>query len=396
MNERTTVIESDLNDERDELLVSDGEPSTEQPARQPAATPHRKRFGLALLSVLAIGATIWGARFVHQMLTHEKTDNAYVRGSIHTISSRVAGVVQEVLVEENSVVVAGQPLVKLDSRDLEIRRDEARVAIDQSDAQLEQATAQFADIEAQTRLADAQVTQAAAEVARQEANATKAGADLERASRLFTGPGSGVISRSDFDAVKASVQTTVAGVDAARASLAGARAGTESTRAKLQAAQAARDSALAQKRVAETKLKDAELQLSYATITAPVSGRISRKNIETGDHLQAGQALFALVEPQVWIEANFKETQLARMHAGQSVLITVDALPGRSFHGSIESFSPATGAQFALLPPDNASGNFTKVVQRVPVRIVFAPDSIAAAADKVRPGLSTIVTVDVR
>jgi membrane fusion protein (multidrug efflux system) len=396
MSNQTATIESDLKTSRAELPAPGAEPKASRPASAPTAAPRRKRFGLALLAVLMAGATIWGARVVHQMLTHEKTDNAYVRGSIHTISSRLSGVVQEVLVDENSVVTAGQPLVKLDSRDLEIRRDEARVAIDEINAQSGQVTAQLAEVEAQSRLSDAQVTEAAAQLAREEATSAKAAADLERADHLFNEHGNGVISRADYDAVKASLQTAVASADAARAALAGAQAVADSAKAKFQAARAACDAALAQKRVAETKLKDAELQLSYTTITAPAAGRISRKNVEVGDHLQPGQALFALVEPRVWIEANFKETQLARMRSGQPVEITVDAIPGRTFRGTVESFSPATGAQFALLPPDNASGNFTKVVQRVPVKIVFAPDSIAAVQDRVRPGLSTIVSVDVR
>src|SRR6202044_662103 len=140
----------------------------------------------------------------------------------------------------------------------------------------------------------------------------------------------------------------------------------------------------------EAAVRDAERELSYATIYAPTDGRIGNKNVEMGNRVQVGQALFALVEPEVWITANFKETQLKKMRVGQPVEFTVDSLGGRVFTGTVDSLSPASGSQFALLPPDNATGNFTKVVQRVPVKIVLDSESIRDVEDRLRPGLSTV------
>jgi membrane fusion protein (multidrug efflux system) len=383
MSDQTALSEDDFDVSLDEA-----------PKAAPVvATPRRSPLRIVLLASLGLAAVAWTAHFIYHAWTHEVTEDAYVTGSIHTVSPRLAGVVQEILVKENSTVTAGQPLVKLDSRDLEIRHDQARNALEQATAQLGQTAAQLSDAQAQERMATAQATAASAQIARDEANATKARTDLDRANQLFSQPSSGAISRSDLDSAKAGSQTTSASVDAARASFAAAQAAGESAKAKVQAAQAAHDAAAAAQHMAETSLKDSELQLSYTTIAAPTAGRISRKFVEVGDHLQPGQALFSLVEPEVWVEANFKETQLARMHPGQEVEMTVDAIPGHQFRGVIDSFSPATGSQFALLPPDNATGNFTKVVQRVPVKILFAPESLGSLREQIRPGLSTVVSV---
>ena len=155
----------------------------------------------------------------------------------------------------------------------------------------------------------------------------------------------------------------------------------------------AADAALSSARAA---LKDAERQLSYATIRATASGHIGNKNAEVGNRVRAGQTLAALVEPEVWVVANFKETQLGHMHPGMTAEISIDSLSGKTVEGTIESISPASGAQFALLPADNATGNFTKVVQRVPVRITFNPESLKGLEDAIRPGLSAVVSVKVR
>ncbi len=383
MSDQTALSEDDF-----DVSINDA-PKSAAVAAKPGRSPLR----VMLLAAAGMAALAWTAHFVWHAWTHEVTEDAYVTGAIHTISPRMAGVVQEILVQENSSVTAGQPLVKLDSRDQEIRRDQARNALEQATAQLGQTAAQLADAQAQEKMAAAQSAAASAQISRDEANATKARTDLDRANQLFCQPSSGAISRSDLDSARAGSQTTSASVEASRASFAAAQAAGESAKAKVRAAQAAYDAATSAQHMAETSLKDAELQLSYTTIIAPAAGRISRKFVEVGDHLQPGQALFSLVEPEVWVEANFKETQLAGMHPGQAVEMTVDAIPGHSFRGAIDSFSPATGSQFALLPPDNATGNFTKVVQRVPVKILFAPESLGSWSEQIRPGLSTVVSV---
>jgi membrane fusion protein (multidrug efflux system) len=296
-----------------------------------------------------------------------KTDNAFVAAHIHTVSARVAGTVKEVLVEENQTVPAGAVVARLDPRDFEVRRRQALAQVTQAGAQAQQA--------------DAQIAQARAQTAREQARATKAKRDLDRAKALYEGT-AGAISRQEFEQAEAES-------DAAKAGLAAAESA-------LEAAGALATAAKAKQEVARANLADAELQLSYTEIVAPAAGRIGRKNLESGNRVQPGQALLALVEPEAWVTANFKETQLARMEPGQPVRIRVDALPGRIFQGRVESLSPASGAQFALLPPDNATGNFTKIVQRVPVKIAFDSRTMGGCEGRIVPGMSVVAEVKVR
>jgi membrane fusion protein, multidrug efflux system len=332
------------------------------------ATNHLpKRLFQVLTSLLVTAITAWyGYRWYEHARTWTRTDNAYVAAHIHTVSARVAGTVKEVLVEENQTVAAGSILAQLDSRDFEVRCQQAR--------------AQVAQAKAQSQQAEAQIALARAQIAREQARAVKARLDFERASALFEG-NSGAISRQEFDQAKAES-------DSAQAALQGAQSTLESANALLTAAQA-------QEQAAQAGLQDAVLQLSYTDIIAPAAGRIGRKNLEAGNRVQPGQPLLALVQPEVWITANFKETQLARMKPGQPVRVEIDALPGRVFPGRIESLSPASGAQFALLPPDNATGNFTRIVQRVPVKVVFNQDTLAGCADRLMPGMSAVVEAEV-
>jgi membrane fusion protein (multidrug efflux system) len=295
------------------------------------------------------------------------TDNAYVEGRIHQISARVAGTVLHVLADENQTVAAGTAIARLDKTDFELKR--------------QQATAQLAQAQAQLKQAAAQDAQARAQVSRERSRMAKAEHDLNRASSLYHGSG-GAISKQEFE----DAQTTC---DVANATVAAA----DSTH---EAAVALGAAAQAQVEVAETNLRDAEQQLSYTEIPAPATGRIGKRNIETGNRVQPGQALFALVEPESWIVANFKETQLARIKPGQTAEVRLDAFPGRTFAGRVDSVAPASGAQFALLPPDNATGNFTRIVQRVPVKIVLEAASVGDLKDGIVPGMSGIVEIKVR
>ena len=318
--------------------------------------------GLATFGICAgIGSVWW-----HNARMWVKTDNAYVMAHIHTVSSRVAGTVNEVFVEENQSVAAGSILASLDPGDLEVKR--------------EQVLAQLAQARAQQLQAEAQIAQAQAQVVHEQARATKATQDLKRAESLYQGV-AGAISKQEFDQAKAEADATEANVKAAESALGSANA----------LAAAAR----AQEEVAQANLREADLQLSYTKILAPTSGRIGKRNVETGNRIQPGQALLAVVQPDVWITANFKETQLAKMKPRQLVRVRLDAFPSRVFSGRVESLSPASGAQFALLPPDNATGNFTKIVQRVPVKIVLTDESLAGCEGRIVSGMSAVVEVKV-
>jgi membrane fusion protein (multidrug efflux system) len=331
-------------------------------------TPRVSRFTVQLVLLqLALLAAYLGYRWISSARGWVRTDNAYVAAHIHTVSARVAGTVEEVLVQENQWVSAGSLVARLDARDFEVKRQQALAQAGQAAAQVQQA--------------GALISQARAQVAREQARATKAKLDRERAETLYHGS-AGAISRQEFEQASADA-------DAAQAALQSAEAGLESAGAQAGAARA-------QAQVAQANLQDAELQLSYTEIRAPVAGRIGRKNLEVGNRVQPGQSLLALVQPDVWVTANFKETQLARVKPGQPVQVRLDAFPGRTFQGVVESLSPASGAQFALLPPDNATGNFTRIVQRIPVKVVLSAKAAHDCLDRIVAGMSAIVEVKVR
>jgi len=244
--------------------------------------------------------------YAYDAFTHEETDDAYVTGHLHNISSRINAVVTDVLVKDNQFVHEGDVLVKLDPSEY------------------------------------------LALVAAAKAQLAKAQADLDRQMPLVN---IHAISPQDVDATRST-----------------------------------RDVDLAQ-------LALAQLQIEYSTIKAPSSGIVGRKNVEIGNRVSSGQTLMVLVEPELWVVGNFKETQLAQMKVGQPARITIDSIPDKTFDAKVQSFSPATGNEFALLPADNATGNFTKIVQRVPVKLVFNPESTRGYEDRIRAGESAVVKV---
>ena len=336
------------------------EPDTETPVRPaprpstPAARPKSSRrtvfmvMGVVLLALIAFGARKWWFG-----RSHVSTDNAQVDGHIVPILPKVGGYVAEVRVEENHNVKAGDTLVVLDDRDL-------RARLAQTEADL---AALLATVSSRTR-----VGQAEAAVAQAQGNALKATSDLARIEPLAVQQ---VVSEQQLDAVRAAATAAQAQLASAQAALVGADA-------RVAAARAARD--------------QAALQLSYTRVVAPSSGVVSKKTVELGQLVQPDQPLMTVVPlDDVWITANLKETETADVTPGDSADITVDAYKGQHFRGHVESLSPATGAMFSLLPPDNATGNFTKVVARVPVRVRL--DSAIDPAHPLRPGMSAVVTI---
>ena len=307
--------------------------------------------GVALLGLLGFGAKRWWfAR------SHVSTDNAQVDGHIIPILPKVGGFVAEVRVRDNQDVKAGVTLVVLDDRDFRSR-------LAQTEADL---AALLATVSSRTR-----VGQAEAAVAQAQANALKAHADLARMEPLAL---QDIVSAQQLDAARAAAAAADAQLASSQAALVGADA-------RVAASRAARD--------------QAALQLSYTRITAPATGVVSKKTAEVGQLVQPGQPLMAVVPLQdVWVVANLKETETADVTPGDPAEISVDAYPGRRFRGQVESLAPATGAKFSLLPPDNATGNFTKVVQRIPVRVRLAGP--ADPAHPLRPGMSAVVTIQTK
>ena len=388
--------------EEEKTAVAEEAPRVDRPlddGQKPAApTPVKKKRGPVFwLVVVALGAGAlwWTASFIHHALTFEETDDAYVNGHVHQIAPRVAGAVTEVLVDENRTVKAGQALARIDPLEYEIALHRTQAMLAQAKAEEGRSRAAVAQANAQVAQMEAQVAQAAAQVSRAGSQLDTASTDFSRNSKLYNSD-QRAIAKSEVDTTKGGFDAAQAALDAAKANLAGVKSNVTAAQAQVESAQAALDAARATVAASEAAVRDSERELGYATITAPVDGRVGNKNIELGNRVQIGQALYALVQPDLWVVANFKETQLTRMRAGQPVDVAVDAVGGKTFTGKVDSISPATGAQFALLPPDNATGNFTKVVQRVPVKIVLDPESVRGYEDRLRPGLSAVVNVRVR
>ena len=319
----------------------------------PAASPGgRRRTVFLIMGVVLLGLVGLGARRWWFNLSHVSTDNAQVDGHIIPILPKVGGFVALVRTDENRQVQAGDTLVVLDDRDY-------RVRLAQAEADLAVALAGVSN--------KARVGQAEAQVAQAEANARKAHADLDRMLPLAQ---QDIVSKQQLDGAQAAAAAADAALAAAQAALAAADA-------RVAAARAGRD--------------QAALNLSYTRISAPSSGVVSKKSVEVGQLVQPGQPLMSVVPLEdVWITANLKETEVQDVKPGDHVDFTVDAYPGARFTGRVESLSPATGARFSLLPPDNATGNFTKVVQRLPVRI--RPEK-HDPAHPLRPGMSVVVTI---
>ncbi len=319
------------------------------------AAPPRPRRPIAFI-VLALALVVLGSAGVRRWLwgrTHVSSDNAQVDGHVVPILPKVGGFVAQVRVEENQQVNAGDTLVMLDDRDFR-----SRLAQTEADY-----AAALAGVSSNTR-----VGQAEAAIRQAEANARKAHADLDRLLPLAEQE---IVSKQQLDGVQAAAAAADAQVAATQAALAAADA-------RVAAARAARD--------------QAALQLSYTRITAPRSGIVSKKTVEVGQLVQPGQPLLSVVPlDDIWVVANLKETEVEDVNPGDVADITVDAYPGLHVAGHVESLSPATGAKFSLLPPDNATGNFTKVVQRIPVRIrLDRPNDLQRP---LRPGMSVVVTV---
>jgi membrane fusion protein (multidrug efflux system) len=351
---------------------------------RPEAQTRRRWLPFIIVGLIVAAAATWGVRRYVWGLHHESTDNAQVDGHITTIAPRVQAFVSRVLVDDNQHVKAGDTLVVLDARDLKVK-------LQQAEADLANATASAGNdrragqARAQLAWSRAQEASARATVASAEAGFKKAAADLERIRGLAANK---IVPAQQLDAAQAEYDAAVAGLESARKQ---AAAGAD----QVVMYGAALSGAGARLEAAQSAVDNARLQLSYTYILAPTDGVIARRSAEVGALVQIGQTLMSLVPNRgLWVTANLKETQLDNIRVGDAATFTVDAYGGHVFHGHVESLSPATGARFALLPPDNATGNYTKVVQRVPVRI--AVDDQPDPAFPLRPGMSVVPTITTR
>ena len=340
-----------------------------RPAAEPAVTPAPRRSSL-VPRIVAGAALVVIAVFVRQWLVSRgtvSTDNAQVAGHVIPVLPRVSGVVTDVRVIENQPVREGDVLVKIDDRDAHVRLAQA-----EADLQKEVANAG----------SSGRVGQAMAQLAGARANAEQARATDERAQadlqRMQTLAARNIVSVQQLDAAQAAARASAAQVHAADEQVLASEAALRGADARVASARATRD--------------QADLMLSYTTLASPASGVVSKKSVEVGQMVQAGQPLLAVVPlDDVWVVANLKETEIRGVQPGARAEITVDSYPGRRFRAHVESVSPATGATFSMLPPDNATGNFTKIVQRIPVRVRL--DGPVDPAHPLRPGMSAFVRV---
>ena len=371
-------------------------------------------FVLILAGIAVAGYKVWV-----YLDSYESTDDAQIDGDIFLITSRIAGTVKAVYVQDNQTVKAGQLLVELDPRDYDVALEQARASLAESRTQVlaarpnvpittvttettvSTAAADLATAQAQLAAAQRDYESAVADTRKSQANNLKAQADLMRYSQLAA---KDEISQQQFDQAKAAADAAAADVDAKRATAEAGARNIEEAQARVQEAQTrqaeaqsnrpqqiAMQNATVQSRqasadVQRTRVDQAQLQLSYTKIVAPIDGVVGKKNAEPGQQVSPGQQLMVDVPlSDLWVTANFKETQLKRMKPGQHVTIHVDAYD-RDYSGYVEDLAGASGAKFSLLPPENATGNYVKVVQRIPVRIQF--DKEQDPNHMLRPGMS--------
>jgi membrane fusion protein (multidrug efflux system) len=391
--------------------MAEGAQDTQARPRGPLASLRGGgRARTALLVVVAIVVLVALALSWRHYTVRESTDDAQIDAHVSPVAARVGGTVLEVLVNDNQRVEKGALLVRVDPRDYQVAlaRAQADLAENEATARAARTTvpltsattnAQETGADSEVAGAEARLAAARAQLKEAEARERQTAADVERFKPLLA---KDEISRQQFDLAAMAADAAHAGREAAAAAASGAENAVAASRARLTQARTGREqvaivdaraaSSAAKADMARATVEQAALNLSHAEVRAPIAGVVSRRTVEVGQVVQPGQPLLALVDLEdVWVTANFKENQLAAIRPGQPVTIAVDAFGGRKYRGRVDSISAATGARFSLLPPENATGNYVKVVQRVPVKIVLDPGQ--DPEHRLRPGMSVAPTV---
>jgi membrane fusion protein (multidrug efflux system) len=331
----------------------------------------------------------FGLGYLFDVLTHESTDDAFIAAHVVSIAPRISGQVAAVHVLDNEMVRSNELLVEIDPADYATTAAQKQSSADASEANYKTMLAALDLMAVKVATAQATADQSKADADAAEATDARAQADFKRNQELRT---QNTISAQEFDAAQDAVKEADANLIAARQKAVADVSRINEAKATQAATEASVGMALALFRQAQTTVQSAQLDLSYTKIFAPCDGRVTRKAIETGNYVQVGQQLMSIVPPEIWVVANFKESQLKKMKPGQLVSVAIDALGGKTFRAHVDSVQAGSGAAFSLLPPENATGNYVKVVQRVPVKILF--DEALPADHVIGPGLS--VTPDVR
>ncbi|MFT3784632.1 MAG: HlyD family secretion protein [Tepidisphaeraceae bacterium] len=360
-----------------------GPPKPDAPPRSESAPIEEKRnkpwkkvaIVAGVVAVLVLIGAVIVPTYLHS-LAWQSTDDAFIDGQVVNVAPKVSGYVDELLVTDNQHVKAGDRLLHIDPRDYQARLDAANAEWRSAQAQLEQ-------VKRNVEVLNANVAAADAEVKASQANAENAKQQAERIRNI----GAEAASGQERTSAVAQERSTAADVVAKQGRL-------QAAKAQLDTNDAAVKSAEAQVNLARTRVDQAQLDLSHTWVVAPMAGKVTRRSVEKGDYLQPGQQLLAIVPDDVWVTANYKETQLNTIRVGQPAVVRVDAYGGREFKAHVDSIQSGTGARFSLLPPENATGNYVKVVQRVPVKIVFdedLPEDLTIA-----PGMSVVPEVKVK
>lgn len=362
-----------------------------QPERLVAEAPKKKSkvFIIVLLLLVIAGGWFGISKYLYG-LHHEDTDDAQLEANISPVIPRVSGFVKEVRVKDNQMVKKGDTLFILDDRDLALKVQQAEAALATAESNLSAAQATTNASKAIISSTQAGISTADAQIEEAKVTVWRATQDYERYANLIKDH---TITQQQYEQALAAKQTAERQLQVLvqQKNQVAQQTNTVSSQSNATSSQIGVASAIIKQR--QVDVADARLNLSYTVVTAPATGLASKVNVQEGQLLQPGQSLFSIVlSNDIWIVANFKETQFEKMRIGQKVTVNVDAYPGHSFDATLTSFSPATGSRFALLPPDNASGNFVKVVQRLPVKIEFTNPS-DSLVKQLKPGMNVAVDV---
>jgi membrane fusion protein (multidrug efflux system) len=332
----------------------------------------------------------FGLDYLFTFMTHESTDDAFIAAHVVSIAPRISGQIATVHVLDNEMVHSNELLVEVDPADYATTSAQKQASADAQEANYKTVLAALDLMAVKVATAQATADQSKADADAAEATDTRAQADFQRNQVLRT---QNTISAQEFDAAQDAVKEADANLVAARQKAVADVSRINEAKATQTATEASVGMALALFRQAQTAVQSAQLDLSYTKIFAPCDGLVTRKQVETGNYVQIGEQLMSIVPPEIWVVANFKESQLRKMKPGQPVTVEIDALGGKTFRAHVDSVQAGSGAAFSLLPPENATGNFVKVVQRVPVKILF--DDALPADHTIGPGLSVTPSVQV-
>ncbi|HEA29493.1 MAG TPA: HlyD family secretion protein [Leeuwenhoekiella sp.] len=349
-----------------------------------------KKFIIIVSTLVLLGVVYGGYKYIHS-LSHEGTDDAQIRANMTPIIPHVSGYLNKVYVSDNQKVQQGDTLFVIDDQDYQVQLEQAKANLAAAESQVSVSKASIGSYQANAVASRAQVSSAGQSIATAKVKLRRASNDFDRYKNLYANHS---ITAQQFEQAEADMQEAENQLQMLKSQERATTSQSNAARSQTEISEKQVAVADAKVKAAQAQLDAAQINLGYTVVTSPIDGQLSNVDIQEGQYVGPGQALFYLVNSKnKWVIANFKETQLTDMNLGQKVGIDVDAYPGTEFEGEVAAFSPATGARFSLLPPDNATGNFVKTVQRLPVKINFTSANDAEKLEKLRSGMN--VTVDV-